>query len=412
MQSYLTGVLFLILVNVCIGQQPVDQKANAKIKGTLNLIAGLPKQGATNLDTAFKAFLTSSSTSRSYQDNSATVKKLFNLYKNEFNRLSLTSDEEKTRFASFNDTVMSLLKDHQEGEKTYTIGLNNFTDWTPEELRNTRGLQQPQGEIRSTNAKPNQRFLPLDGKRKQVKAAALPASYDLTALVVNGTNAPIVTPVKDQGSCGSCYAFAFITLLEAQHAFRLKSSRALSEQQMVDCSTLDNGCNGGFFTKTFDYLTKNTYQVNSGVSYPYVKKANTCAFKSAGGGGVKFGSLLYQRIPSGDAQAMQEALTTYGPLWVAVFVGEDTTAYKSILNTFYSYTGGVLQPAGCPTSSQSTNHAVVIVGYGVDAKTGVPYWKVRNSWGTTWGEEGYFRIRRGVNMCGIESTAFFIAKSA
>jgi hypothetical protein len=162
--------------------------------------------GATNLDTAFKAFLTSSSTSRSYQDNSATVKKLFNLYKNEFNRLSLTSDEEKTRFASFNDTVMSLLKDHQEGEKTYTIGLNNFTDWTPEELRNTRGLQQPQGEIRSTNAKPNQRFLPLDGKRKQVKAAALPASYDLTALVVNGTNAPIVSMIL-------LFVFKFINLL-------------------------------------------------------------------------------------------------------------------------------------------------------------------------------------------------------
>ncbi len=97
---------------------------------------------------------------------------------------------------------------------------------------------------------------------------------------------------------------------------------------------------------------------------------------------MKFGSLLYRMLPTNDAYSMQQALVNYGPLWTSLFVGDTTTAtYKSILTTFYSYMGGVIQPAGCPTSIKNVNHAVVIVGYGVDSNANVPYWKVRNSWG-------------------------------
>jgi C1A family cysteine protease len=117
-------------------------------------------------------------------------------------------------------------------------------------------------------------------------------------------------------------------------------------------------------------------------------------------------------LPTNDAYSMQQALVNYGPLWTSLFVGDTTTAtYKSILTTFYSYMGGVIQPAGCPTSIKNVNHAVVIVGYGVDSNANVPYWKVRNSWGHC-GEQGYFRISRGMNMCGIESEPFFIVKPA
>jgi hypothetical protein len=185
----------------------------------------------------------------------------------------------------------------------------------------------------------------------------------------------------------------------------------LSEQQIVDCSIWDAGCNGGYFTNTFWYLKNNTWQVNSGLSYPYKAKAAKCAFKSTGGGGVKFGSLLYQNI-SGDANAIQQALINYGPLWVSLFAGDQTTStYKAISTIFNSYKGGVIKATGCPTSRTTSNHAVVIVGYGVDATTNLPYWKARNSWGN-WGEQGYFRIQRGVNMCGIESDGYFIAKPA
>jgi len=215
--------------------------------------------------------------------------------------------------------------------------------------------------------------------------------------------------VKNQGSsCGSCYAFAFIALLEAQYAFEFQTSANLSEQQIVDCSTLDNGCNGGYFTRTFTYFQKDAWQSNTEVSYPYKAIVGTCKFKSGGSGVAKLGSLGYLAVTPNSAAAMQQDLYSYGPLWVSLYVGDASAAGTSILHDFYSYTGGVLQPSGCPTSLSTTNHAVVIVGYGVDAPTNIPYWKVRNSWGNQWGEEGYFRIQRGVNMCGIESQAFAV----
>ena len=195
---------------------------------------------------------------------------------------------------------------------------------------------------------------------------------------------------------------------------QLKSARSLSEQQIVDCDTIDKGCNGGYFTNTFRYLQNNQWQIDGASVYPYRTKAASCTFKGTnGGGGVKFGSLLNKKVTANDASAMRDALVAYGPLWVSLFAGNSsTTTYSEILRQFQSYKSGIVQFADCPTSLSSTNHAVVIVGYGVDAATNTLFWKVRNSWGTGWGESGYFRIKRGVNMCGIESGAFYIAKPA
>jgi hypothetical protein len=160
----------------------------------LILFAGL-KVDASDLGTAFATFLSSNLASKSYVDHSVAVKNLYKLYKNEFSRPSMTSVEENLRFASFSDTVLTLLKDHQQGDKTYTVGLNKYADWTPEELKSLRGLKRPNGKISNTNAKPNQRFLTLDGKEIQSKSAAVTASslFDYTERVVSGTNTPIVS---------------------------------------------------------------------------------------------------------------------------------------------------------------------------------------------------------------------------
>jgi hypothetical protein len=107
----------------------------------------------------------------------------------------MTLIEEKIRYASFNDTVFALLKDHQQGSKTYTVGLNKYADRTSEELSNLRGLRRPQGEISDTNAKPNQRFLTLNGIGIQGRTTALPTSFDYTTRVVTGTNTSIVSIV-------------------------------------------------------------------------------------------------------------------------------------------------------------------------------------------------------------------------
>ncbi|CAF5213235.1 unnamed protein product [Rotaria magnacalcarata] len=221
-----------------------------------------------------------------------------------------------------------------------------------------------------------------------------------------------ILPIKSQGQCGSCYAFAFITLLEFLHSIQVKSKTALSEQQIVDCSTMDNGCGGGYFTNTFNYLRSNTWQVNSEAFYTYKGVASRCAFNSAASSRTRFGTLAYARVSVNNAVAMQQALIDYGPLWVSLFVGDNTASGRQISLGFNAYRSGIFQASGCPTLVTSTNHAVVIVGYGVDTATNIPYWKVRNSWGSNWGDSGYFRIRRGVNMCGIESGPFYIGNAA
>jgi hypothetical protein len=160
----------------------------------LFLSAGLQIDGS-DLHDAFEDFLSSHSTSKSYEDYSVAVKNLYKLYRNEHKRPSITSAEENLRYSSFNNTVLNLLKDHQQGDRTYTVGLNQYTDWTPDELNRLLGVQHPQGKINDTNAEPNQRLLGLDGNEVQSKAATTipPASFDYTTRVVIGTNTPIVS---------------------------------------------------------------------------------------------------------------------------------------------------------------------------------------------------------------------------
>ena len=338
-------------------------------------------------------------------------------------RFHRSKHERTQRFQMFQEKLGEVLATTQEINRTFTVGLNKFSDWTPSELEILRGAKPPSAPVRAMFVTMNAVQSQSGSASTKQKTAAVPATFDYTTRVSTvNPNTTIVRPVRDQGQCGSCYAFAMITLVEAQYALQYGKAVNMSEQQIIDCSTGDFGCTGGYFDTSFAYLKSYNWYLDSALSYPYAAVASNCSAKKTNGWSV--GDLVYRHVPTKNASAMQHALVTFGPLWVSLYIGSDCSgkaasscpvkpsAAKTIMNSFQSYTGGIFQASGCVTSADNNNHAMVIVGYGYDPVTKLNYWKARNSWGDGWGEDGYVRFRRDVNMCNIESDAFFLAKPA
>lgn len=197
----------------------------------------------------------------------------------------------------------------------------------------------------------------------------------------------MLNPIRNQGSCGGCYAFSALASLEALYKIKKGTLPALSEQQLVDCSGSygNSGCSGGLMSNSFNYLK--TYKSMTRASYPYTATRSTCKYNATNG---VINTSGYKTIANGSPSAHITALQA-GPISVAV---------QASSSVFQLYRSGILSSTSCGTS---LNHAVNMVGYG--AENGVMYWIVRNSWGTSWGEAGYFRVLRseatGPGICGI-----------
>lgn len=242
---------------------------------------------------------------------------------------------------------------------------------------------------------------PFTRKRTEsmsLEADALPEQFDWR----NKSGDNFVSPVRNQGKCGSCYAFASMGQLEA--GVRIQTNGrihvVLSTQDVVSCSHYSQGCDGGF-----PYLIAGRYGQDIGVvtedCYPYEGKTTQCKPKKEG---TRIYVSKYGYVGGyygGCNEAlMRTALLKYGPLSVGIEVGEDFMHYKS----------GIYHKTGLTSSYkfnpfEMTNHAVLVVGYGVE--NGEKYWIVKNSWGASWGEDGYFRIRRGTDEISIESLAVY-----
>lgn len=222
---------------------------------------------------------------------------------------------------------------------------------------------------------------------KQWDNVKLPAAVDWRA---KGA----VTPIKNQGNCRSCWAFASVGALEGQQFRKTKRLVSLSEQNLIDCAVEypNNGCIRGNIYKAYEYVHDNG-GLDTEDSYPYLGFTMTCRYQAQNSGVTSQG---YVYIPTGDERKLQAAVATVGPIAVII---------DSSHRTFGLYNGGLHYDRDC--SSNSPTHGVLIVGYGTNAK-GQDYWLVKNSWGANWGENGYIRMARNRNNnCGIASRASY-----
>uniref|UniRef100_UPI00358F8161 digestive cysteine proteinase 2-like n=1 Tax=Myxine glutinosa TaxID=7769 RepID=UPI00358F8161 len=264
-----------------------------------------------------------------------------------------------------------------QGKATYHMGMNAYADLYNEEfmaLKNGGCFLQPAEKKSRTST-----FQPLTG-------VSLPATVDWR-------NQGYVTPVKDQGQCGSCWSFSSTGSLEGQVFAQTGQLLSLSEQQLVDCSGSygNYGCNGGYMDSAFEYI-QNAGGIELESSYPYTARDGRCAYDRYR---VVARCTGYTDIPYASESALQQAVATVGPVAVAI----DATGYG-----FQMYTSGVYYNPSC--STDYLDHAVLAVGYGT--LNGADYWLIKNSWGMSWGDQGYIRMARNRNNhCGIVSMASY-----
>ena len=257
----------------------------------------------------------------------------------------------------------------------FTLALNKFSDLKSSEFsKQFNGYKKPLNAPK-VHTKP---FVPTPGLQ-------LPDNVDWRSKKV-------VTGVKDQGQCGSCWAFSTTGVLEGQHALKTGNLVSLSEQNLVDCSTIFNfGCAGGLTSTAYVYIMRNG-GIDTEDSYPYEARNGTCRFNSRNVGATLYGAVM---VPANEA-ALQEAAATVGPISVCIDASKPS---------FQSYNSGVYYEPAC--SPMALDHCVLVVGYGV-SNGGRAYWLVKNSWGSAWGQGGYILMSRNMNNnCGIATDATY-----
>jgi len=298
-------------------------------------------------------------------------------FKREFGK-NYSPVEEEARFRIFENNV-ELIHHLNAQDDSASYGITQFADLTHEEfaqfyLNGGKDIHVVRGDHHNY-----QDICP--------ETSDVPAEIDW-----RDKNA--VTGVKDQGSCGSCWAFSTTGHIEGAYALKHGDLKSFSEQQLVDCDhecdpedprSCDAGCNGGLMWNAFQYIIKNGLEEES--AYPYKGRGGRCAEDP---------SLYVAHVSDwahvddaeGNEDLMRGILARNGPLPIAINA-----------NPLQFYRGGVLNPRSC--NPRALNHGVLAVGFGNDG--GKDFWLVKNSWGTRWGEKGYFRIIRDKGACGLDT---------
>jgi C1A family cysteine protease len=294
---------------------------------------------------------------------------LFSLFRERFHRRYDNLQELETRFSIFKNNLMHI-HTHNAMNHTFNMSVNQFADFTLAEFKERVGTIN----LKTYGCKPFTFSL-----------SELPESIDWR-------EKGAVTTVKDQGQCGSCWTFSATGAIEGAWAIQTGELVDLSEQELVDCAGVkygSHGCNGGQMDGAFEYVIKNG---QCGANYSYTGKSGACQKCLA----IAAVSSCYD-VLANDQVALKAAVAQQP---VSVAIEADT-------NYFQFYSGGVLAGVECGTN---LDHGVLIVGYGTENNQ--DYWLVKNSWSTSWGEDGYIKIGRSDSkndkgVCGIAMEASF-----
>jgi len=275
-------------------------------------------------------------------------------------------DEFLLRYRTFKSNL-GFINAHNAKNATFSVALNKFGDLSAEEF------SQLYLGTRFTATGPMHKSAPQ----------ALPASW-------NWNTRGAVTPIKNQGQCGSCWSFSTTGSTEGCHFITTKKLVSLSEQNLMDCSTSqgNQGCDGGLMTQAMDYIISNG-GVDTESYYPYTAEDGTCHFSKS-----NIGATLkkYTNVKQGDENDLQ----------AKVYLGPTSVAIDASQSSFQFYNSGVYSDPDCSTSQ--LDHGVLAIGWGVSGKS--DYWVVKNSWGTDWGLNGFiWMARNDGNMCGIATMA-------
>nr|AAT34987.1 putative cysteine protease [Gossypium hirsutum] len=288
-------------------------------------------------------------------------------------------DHKNKRFNVFKENV-ERIEEFNDG-KTFKLAINQFADLTNEEFRASyNGFKGPM-VLSSQITKPT----PF---RYENVSSALPVSVDWR-------KKGAVTPVKNQGQCGCCWAFSAVAAIEGITQISTGKLISLSEQELVDCDTkgIDHGCEGGLMDTAFEFIINNG-GLTTESNYPYKGEDGTCNFNKTNPIAVSITG--YEDVPANDEQALMKAVA-HQPVSVAIEAGG---------SDFQFYSSGVFT-GECGTE---LDHAVTAVGYG-ESEDGSKYWIVKNSWGTKWGESGYIEMQKDIKvkqgLCGIAMQASY-----
>jgi len=256
--------------------------------------------------------------------------------------------------------------------KSYTVAVNKFADMNTEEFGKMMCGYKP--VLRTT-------------ARVSSEVETDFAFTDSLNWITKGA----VTPVKDQGQCGSCWAFSATGAIEGSFFVKQGKLNSVSEQQLVDCSGTEGnqGCNGGLMDYAFQWVIKNK-GIAAESDYPYTARDGSCKR-----GKTSVSTIAsFKDVAEGDENALMTSLLAQP---VAIAIEADQSCFQF-------YHKGVLDDASCGTN---LDHGVLLVGFDTDAESKKDYWLVKNSWGKSWGDQGYIKFVRGKNQCGLTLAASY-----